>query len=72
MLTEPACFTRGCRHYIGVKQDEDGEEEERHACDAFPDGIPEQVTSGTNRHAVPLPGQKNDVVFEAEDDQARE
>lgn len=33
-------------------------------CDAFPDGIPEIITSAKNKHSKPLPDQKNDIVFE--------
>ena len=33
-------------------------------CDAFPDGIPEEISLGDNDHAKPLPTQKNKVVFE--------
>jgi hypothetical protein len=33
-------------------------------CDAFPDGIPEEVTSGENEHGKPLEGQENNIIFE--------
>ena len=33
-------------------------------CDAFPDGIPEEITKGVNNHSKPLKGQDNDIVFE--------
>ncbi len=33
-------------------------------CDAFPDGIPDVITSGENKHSKPLPDQDNDIVFE--------
>ena len=33
-------------------------------CTAFPDGIPDEITSGKNRHSQPLKGQKNKIVFE--------
>lgn len=33
-------------------------------CDAFPDGIPDEITSGENEHSEPLKDQKNDIVFE--------
>lgn len=35
-------------------------------CEAFPDGIPNIILSGKNDHSKPLPGQKNNIVFEAE------
>lgn len=33
-------------------------------CAAFKE-IPESITSGENKHAVPLVGQKNKVVFKS-------
>jgi hypothetical protein len=32
-------------------------------CDAFPDGIDDFVLE-TNEHNKPIPGQKNDIIFE--------
>jgi hypothetical protein len=37
-------------------------------CDAFPDGIPDDITSGENKHSKPLPNQDNEIVFEFDDD----
>ncbi|MEI6879925.1 MAG: hypothetical protein WCK82_01180 [Bacteroidota bacterium] len=34
-------------------------------CDAFPDGIPYEISSGIQEtHDVPTPDQENDIVFE--------
>ena len=33
-------------------------------CNAFPDGIPSEITSGENEHSKPLPDQENNIVFE--------
>lgn len=33
-------------------------------CFAFIDRIPQEILEGTNDHTKPLPGQKNDIVFE--------
>lgn len=33
-------------------------------CAAFPNGIPDEITSGLNDHSKPLPEQENDIVFE--------
>lgn len=32
-------------------------------CDAFPYGIPMKIVTGEDKHAKPLPGQKNNIVF---------
>jgi hypothetical protein len=33
-------------------------------CLAFPNGIPDEITSGQNEHSKPLKGQRNKIVFE--------
>jgi hypothetical protein len=33
-------------------------------CAAFPDGIPDEITSGENLHNSPLPDQNNSIIFE--------
>ena len=33
-------------------------------CLAFPEGIPDQITSGQKEHSKPLKGQRNKIVFE--------
>jgi hypothetical protein len=63
MLDIPSCFDRDCKHFIGVKQDEDGELSERVVCKAFPDGIPDEIAYGTNLHLKPFPGD-NGIQFE--------
>ena len=55
MMQEPKCFTRNCKHFIGVKNDGD-ELSERVACKAFPDGIPDSIAYGTNKHDKPVKG----------------
>lgn len=32
-------------------------------CRAFPEGIPDQILTGDNKHQVPVKGQVNDLVF---------
>ena len=45
------CFI--CKHFDVIN-----------GCKAFPDGIPDEITSGENEHRAPLPEQDNDIVFE--------
>ena len=33
-------------------------------CEAFPDGIPEEIITGDNDHLSPLPEQENDIVYD--------
>ena len=35
-----------------------------YTCLAFPDGIPEDILKGENRHSKPLAKQENDIIFE--------
>lgn len=46
------CFR--CKHFREIEG----------GCNAFPEGIPEEITSGENEHSEPLDWQKNDIVFE--------
>ena len=63
MMPEPRCFTRKCKHYTGVKQDKDGEVNERQVCVAFPDGIPDEIAYGDELHIGPWPDD-NGIRFE--------
>lgn len=36
-------------------------------CNAFPEGIPDEIAYGDNLHLVPLENQGNDIVFEKEE-----
>lgn len=49
---ELICFK--CKHFREFKG----------GCDAFPDGIPDEIVSGENQHLKPLPDQKNNIIFE--------
>lgn len=64
MLSEPRCWTRGCKHYTGVIQPDGTELTEVNACEAFPKGIPDEIVYGDNLHRKPLDGQGNNIVFE--------
>lgn len=64
MLEEPRCRIRKCKHYRGVIQPDGTEGSETNSCAAFPRGIPNEISYGTNLHSKPLPGQRNKIVYE--------
>ena len=66
MITEPACYKRGCVHYIGVSQPDGTELTEVNVCKAYPDGIPADICEGTDLHQTRRPDQTGNFVFETE------
>lgn len=44
---------------------------DKFTCKAF-DVIPDEILSGFNKHSKPLPGQKNNIVFEPKTDKDNE
>lgn len=66
MLREPIpCSKKNCKHYQGVIQPDGTEATEVDACAAFPDGIPDEITTGKNMHLKPYPGDHG-VQYEKE------
>jgi hypothetical protein len=66
MIDEAKCFTRRCKHYIGVFQPDGTEMTERHVCAAFPERIPDEIAYGNDKHLNVRSDQKNNIVFEEE------
>ena len=64
MIIAPKCYERGCKHYIGIKQPDGTELSERPVCKAYPNGIPEDISYGDNKHLKVRDDQKNDIVYE--------
>jgi len=63
-LQEPRCFTRNCVHFVGVKNRIEGDDLSHvNFCNAFPDGIPDDIAYGDNLHTEPLKNQGNEIVF---------
>jgi len=56
VIEEPKCFTRKCKHFVGVDQPDGTELTERVVCKAFPEGIPDEIAYGENLHLKPFPG----------------
>jgi hypothetical protein len=65
MIAEPKCWTRQCKHFQGVKQDDEDETTERVVCLAFPDGIPAEIAYGNDPHDS-LRGDDNGFRYEPE------
>jgi len=63
-IAPPACFERKCKFYLGIIQPDGEETSERPACLAFPDGIPDEIAYGRNKHLKKHKDQENDIVFE--------
>jgi hypothetical protein len=55
MLVKSKCWEYGCKHFRGVDQPDDTELTERYVCEAFPQGIPDEITLGENPHLEPYP-----------------
>lgn len=64
MLAEPRCRIRNCIHYRGITWLGNEESSEVNFCNAFPEGIPNEIVYGDNLHLKPLKSQKNDIIFE--------
>jgi len=59
-----ACFN--CKHYLGLKEIQEEPEIEPdifNYCEAFPDGIPDEIDSGENDHRKQFPGDHG-ITFE--------
>ena len=64
MLAEPKCYTRHCKHFLGVTSLDGTELTERPYCKAFKLGIPSEIAYGDNLHLTPLENQGNSIVYE--------
>jgi hypothetical protein len=63
MLAEPNCYTRSCIHNVRVIQPDGTEMTERPACDAYPNGIPEDIAYGDDLHLEVRDDQDNEITF---------
>jgi len=64
MLVTSKCYTRHCRHYLGIRQPDGTEMTERNYCEAFLDKIPNDISYGDNEHLKPVKDQGNEIIFE--------
>ena len=56
MLAEPECSKRNCVHFLGILQSDETEDNEVPYCKAFPKGIPDDISYGSNRHDEVISG----------------
>jgi hypothetical protein len=56
-MQPPNCYQRKCKWFKGVKNN-------KCCCEAFPDGIPEDISYGSNMHRVPEADQVGRYTFE--------
>jgi len=66
MIAPPNCFKRECKHYLGVSQPDGTELTEVVVCEAYPNGIPNDIAYGDDKHTEVRDDQDNEVVFEKE------
>lgn len=63
MIPPPECFERKCKYYLGIDQPDGTELSERPICPAFPDGIPDEIAYGEDKHTSVRSDQKGTFVF---------
>lgn len=64
MLPKPNCRSRNCRFFLGSRDLVEGDEaSEVVYCSAFPNGIPDEIAYGDNKHESPVDGD-NGILFE--------
>lgn len=66
MLFAPTCKLRGCFYFKGAVQPDGTEKTEIIICEAFPQGIPNEIAYGENLHLHPVAGQVGTFVFKKE------
>lgn len=67
MIQEPECSKRNCIHFLGVINDGD-ETTERPYCRAYPNGIPNEIAYGDDKHLEVRDDQSNEIIFESVDE----
>ena len=63
-IERPNCSRRMCLHYRGISQPSGMERGgELAVCDAYPNGIPDDIAYGDDLHLTPRPGD-NGIQYE--------
>jgi hypothetical protein len=68
MLATPKCWKRQCKYYVGNIQPDGTELTEDNFCGAFPEGIPNEIAYGDNKHDKVLKDQAKPYVYEKSND----
>ena len=68
MILPGKCWERKCKYFIGVHQPDGTEMTERIICQAYFDGIPDEIMVGKDFHLKVRDDQENELTFE-EDEQ---
>ena len=70
MLAPCKCYERQCKWYVGIIQPDGTEMTETNMCGAFafPDGIPNEIAYGDDKHNIPLKKQAKPYVYEKSED----
>ncbi|HVP11010.1 MAG TPA: hypothetical protein VMV94_07465 [Phycisphaerae bacterium] len=67
------CFTRQCRFFRGWREDkrlaQPGRPVLKFVCEAFPEGVPDDIRCGDDPHTTPRPGNHGIVYQRAADDE---
>lgn len=65
MILTPKCHERKCIHFLGVEQSDGTEQTEVVVCEAYPNGIPDDIAYGSEKHLQVRGDQDNEIVFES-------
>lgn len=69
MILPPNCWDRNCKHYQGIMQPNDTEMTEKPYCRAYPEGIPNDIAYGDDKHLEVREDQKNAIIYEEEENE---
>lgn len=68
MIREPKCSKRKCKYYQGIIKPDGSEKTEQPACQAYPDGIPNDIAYGDDKHLEVRDDQDNDITYKKEEE----
>lgn len=64
-MLESSCTVRGCKHYLGTDSPEDRNSMKIwYICEAYTEGIPDDIAMGKDKHLKVRPDQNNSIVYE--------